>query len=109
MLQLVEPAFDRDRSRHAADSRPGPDERFAQAVQLLQYSTPSDSSNPSRTTFTYGVTVTTLSTSGTCSTSDYTVEFSPAPSQGTNCWQVQVTPGTYSTPLPAAGAVPQWP
>jgi Tfp pilus assembly protein PilX len=87
----------------------GPMNALAQAVQLLQYSTPSDPSNPSRTTFTYGVTLTTSGTSGTCSTSSYIVEFTPAPSQGTNCWQVQVTPGTYSTPLPTAGAIPQWP
>jgi ABC-type transport system involved in multi-copper enzyme maturation permease subunit len=87
----------------------GPMNVLAQAVQLLQYSTPSDSSNPSRSTFTYGVTVTVSGTNGSCSTNSYVVEFSPAPSQGTNCWQVQVSPGTYSTPLPLPGAVPQWP
>ncbi len=31
---------------------------LAQAIQLLQYATPSDSSNPNRNTFIYGVTVT---------------------------------------------------
>ena len=38
---------------------------LAQAVQLLQYSKPSDSTNPGRTQFTYGVQVTVTSASGT--------------------------------------------
>jgi hypothetical protein len=82
---------------------------MAQALQLLQYSTPSDSSNPSRTLFVYGVTVTVPSTTGTCTTASYTVQFSPVPAQGPYRWQVQVSPGTYSVPLPTPGAVPQWP
>jgi hypothetical protein len=82
---------------------------LAQAIQLLQYSTPSDPSNPSRTLFTYGISVTMPSTSGTCTTSDFTVQYSPAPQQGTGCWQVQVAPGTYSVLLPTPGANPQWP
>jgi hypothetical protein len=82
---------------------------MAQALQLLQYSTPSDSSNPSRTLFVYGVTLTVPSTTGACTTASYTVQFSPAPTLGPYCWQVQVSPGTYSVPLPTPGAVPQWP
>ncbi len=82
---------------------------LAQAVQLLQYSAPSDPTNPGRTQFTYGVSVTTSSTTGTCATSSYVVQYSPAPAQGATCWQVSVSPGTYSVPLPLPGAVPQWP
>ena len=82
---------------------------MAQALQLLQYSTPSDSSNPTRTLFTYGVTVSVPNTTGSCTTASYTVQFSPAPAQGASCWQVQVSPGTYSVPLPNPGATPQWP
>jgi hypothetical protein len=82
---------------------------MAQALQLLQYSTPSDSSNPSRTQFTYGVTVTVASSTGSCTTASFTVQFSPVPEQGPYRWQVQVSPGSYSVPLPTPGAVPQWP
>jgi hypothetical protein len=82
---------------------------MAQALQLLQYSTPSDSSNPGRTLFVYGVTVTVPTTTGTCTTASYTVQFSPVPTQGPYRWQVQVSPGTYIVPLPTPGAVPQWP
>jgi hypothetical protein len=82
---------------------------LAQAIQLLQYSAPSDSSNPSRTVFTYGVQVSVTNPSGGCETSNFTVVYSPAPSQGASCWQVQVSPGTSSVPLPAIGANPQWP
>ena len=55
---------------------------MAQALQLLQYSTPSDSSNPGRTTFVYGVTMTVPATTGGCTTASYTVQFSPVPAQG---------------------------
>jgi Tfp pilus assembly protein PilW len=82
---------------------------LAQAIQLLQYSTPSNSSNPGRTQFIYGVTVTVQDPSGGSSTAEYTVQFSPAPAQGTNCWQVQIEQGSYSVPLPLPGAIPQWP
>ena len=82
---------------------------LAQALQLLQYSTPSDPTNPDRTQFTYGVTVTVPSTTGSCTTASYTVQFSSMPTQGPYRWQVQVTPGTYSVSLPSPGAVPQWP
>jgi hypothetical protein len=82
---------------------------LAQALQLLQYSTPSDPTNPDRTQFTYGVTVAVPSTTGPCTTASYTVQFSPVPTQGPYRWQVQVTPGTYSVSLPTPGAVPQWP
>jgi hypothetical protein len=82
---------------------------LAQALQLLQYAKPSDSSNPNRTQFVYGVTLTMLDQTGACTTADYTVQFSAAPQQGPNCWQVQVTPGTCSVPLPNPGAIPQWP
>jgi Tfp pilus assembly protein PilX len=82
---------------------------LAQAIQLLQYSKPSDSSNPSRTQFTYGVAVTVPTTSGTCTSSDYTVVYTARPDLGPYRWQVQVSPGSYATPLPAIGASPQWP
>jgi Tfp pilus assembly protein PilX len=82
---------------------------LAQAIQLLQYSTPSTPSSPGRTLFTYGVQVTVTAPSGSCTTSDYTVQYSPVPAQGPYRWQVQVSPGSYSVPLPAIGANPQWP
>ena len=82
---------------------------LAQAIQLLQYSTPSDSSNPGRTQFTYGLAVTVMNPTGGCETSNFTVQYSPAPTQGSSCWQVQVSPGTSSVPLPGIGANPQWP
>lgn len=82
---------------------------MAQALQLLEYSTPSDSSNPGRNLFVYGVTVTVPATTGDCTTASYTVQFSPVPAQGPYRWQVQVSPGSYSVPLPTPGAVPQWP
>ena len=82
---------------------------LAQAIQLLQYSTPSTPGNPGRTLFTYGVQVSVTEPSGACTTSDFTVAFSPAPAMGSGVWQVQVSPGSYSVPLPAIGATPQWP
>jgi hypothetical protein len=82
---------------------------LAQAVQLLQYSMPSDPSNPSRTQFIYGVTVSITDPNGAPDTASFTVQFTPAPAQGANCWQVQVTQGSYSVPLPLPGATPQWP
>jgi Tfp pilus assembly protein PilX len=82
---------------------------LAQAIQLLQYAKPSDPSNPNRAQFVYGVTVTMQGPSGACETADYTVQFSPASQQGPNRWQVQVSQGTCSVPLPSIGAIPQWP
>ena len=43
---------------------------LAQAIQLLQYSTPSDPSNPNRTQFIYGVTVTISDPTGACETAE---------------------------------------
>jgi hypothetical protein len=84
---------------------------LAQAIQLLEYSVPSDPSNPSRTVFTYGVSISVpnVGTGGGCTTSDYTVTYTAWPQMGAQCWQVQVSPGSYSTPLPGIGANPQWP
>jgi type II secretory pathway pseudopilin PulG len=84
---------------------------LAQAIQLLEYSTPSDPDIPSRTVFTYGVSISVPSTGtgGGCTTSDYTVTYTAYPSRGPQCWQVQVSPGSYGTPLPSIGANPQWP
>jgi hypothetical protein len=82
---------------------------LAQAIQLLQYSRPSDSSNPGRTQFTYGLALTVTTTSGSCTTDNYTVVYTARPDLGPNRWQVQVSPGTCTTPLPAIGASPQWP
>ena len=69
---------------------------LAQALQLLQYAKPQDSTNPSRTQFIYGV-------------NGYTVQFTAMPLQGPNRWQVQVAPGSYVPALPKPGASPQWP
>jgi Tfp pilus assembly protein PilX len=82
---------------------------LGQALQLLEYATPSDPSNPNRTQFLYGLAVSVPTTTGSCTTANYTVQFSPVPQQGPNRWQVQISPGTYSVPLPTPGAVPQWP
>jgi hypothetical protein len=82
---------------------------LAQALQLLQYAKPQDSTNPSRTQFIYGVSVNTLSSSGSCVAASYTVQFTAMPLQGANRWQVQVSPGSYVPALPKPGASPQWP
>jgi hypothetical protein len=82
---------------------------LAQAIQLLQYSSPSDSTNPDRTQFTYGVQVSVSNATGTCETASFTVQFSPMPDRGPNRWQVQVSPGPYGVALPNPGANPQWP
>jgi hypothetical protein len=90
----------------------GPMNALAQAVQLLQYSTPSDLTNPDRTQFTYGVTTTVANPDGSCgvATVDYTVVYTFAPIVGDpNRWQVQVSPGTYSVPLPQISSSIQWP
>ena len=55
---------------------------LAQAVQLLQYSTPSDPDNPGRTVFTYGVSVPVQNTSGGCTSTDYTVVYTARPDLG---------------------------
>jgi Tfp pilus assembly protein PilV len=82
---------------------------LAQAIQLLQYSTPSDSNNPGRTVFTYDVSVPVQNTSGGCTSTDYTVIYTARPDQGPFRWQVQVSPGSSAVPLPSIGATPQWP
>jgi hypothetical protein len=82
---------------------------LAIAIQLLQYSKPANSSNPGRSVFTYGVSVSTPSTSGGCTTSDYTIVYSARPDLGPTRWEVQVSPGSWSVPLPNIGASPQWP
>jgi len=82
---------------------------LAQAIQLLQYSTP----KPSRPQFTYGVTVSVPNADGSCGTAtlDYTVVYTAAPTtQDPNRWQVQVSPGTYTGfPLPQISSNIQWP
>jgi Tfp pilus assembly protein PilX len=82
---------------------------LAQAIQLLQYSTPTDAMNPSRTQFTYGIAITVTDVSGACDTANFTVQYTSMPAQGPDRWQVQVYPGSYSVPLPSIGAIPQWP
>jgi Tfp pilus assembly protein PilX len=82
---------------------------LGQAIQLLQFSAPFDTMNPSRTLFTYGIQLSVTGPTGACEFAYYTVQYSPATTKGANCWQVQVSPGTYSVPLPAPGASPQWP
>ena len=82
---------------------------LAQAIQLLQYSKPSDPGNPNRTVFTYDVSVPVQNTSGGCTSTDYTVIYTARPDLGPSRWQVQVSPGSSSVPLPSIGASPQWP
>ena len=85
---------------------------LAQAVQLLEYGKPSSPGNPSRTQFTYGVTETVPNADGSCgaATLDYTVVYTFSPTAGDpNQWQVQVSPGTYSVPLPQIASTILWP
>jgi Tfp pilus assembly protein PilX len=85
---------------------------LAQAVQLLEYGKPSSPGNPSRAQFTYGVTETVPNADGSCgaATLDYTVVYTYSPTPGDpNQWQVQVSPGTYSVPLPQIASTIVWP
>ena len=82
---------------------------LAQAIQLLQYSTPTDPNHPSRTVFTYDVSVPVQNTSGGCTPTDYTVIYTARPDLGPFRWEVQVSQGSTSVPLPSIGANPQWP
>jgi len=94
---------------------------MGQALQLLQYSTPSDPLNPTRTQFTYGVEVTVQGANGSSTIVNLTVQYSPVsqtpcgPAMQIGCtqqWQVQVSPGTCNIPLPtpSSGVPPtvQW-
>jgi Tfp pilus assembly protein PilX len=84
---------------------------LAQAIQLLQYSAPSDPTNPARSQFTYGVQVSvpTAADAASCATSDYTVTYTARPDLGAHRWEIQISPGNCSVPLPNPGASPQWP
>jgi hypothetical protein len=84
---------------------------LAQAMQLLGYSAPYDPTNPNRTVFTYGISVSVPNTGqgGGCTTSSFTVVYTARPDLGPLRWQVQVSPGSSLTPLPSIGASPQWP
>ena len=82
---------------------------LGRAIQLLQYSKPSDSNNPGRTVFTYDVSVSQPNTSGGCTLADYTVIYTARPDLGPQRWEIQVSPGTSSVPLPNIGDNPQWP
>jgi hypothetical protein len=92
---------------------------LAQAIQLLQYGKPVDLVNPSRTQFTYGVTVTVPNpipnSDGSYGTTaiDYTVLYTYSPVSGTpgdpNQWQIQVSPGTYGVALPTISSTIVWP
>jgi hypothetical protein len=82
---------------------------LARAIQLLQYSTPSDPSNPDRTQYTYGIQVNVTSTTGGCTTSDFTVVYTARPDLRPNRWEIQMSPGSYSPLLPNPGDNPQWP
>lgn len=81
---------------------------LAQAVQLLEYGKPNNPSDPGQTVFTYGVSISTPNTSGGCTTSSYTVVYTARPDLGPNRWEVQVSPGSSSTPLPAISESIQW-
>lgn len=85
---------------------------LAQAVQLLQYGMPSNPGNPGRNQFTYGVTETVPNADGSCGTAtlEYTVVYTYSPTPGDpNQWQVQVSPGTCSVPLPQIASTIVWP
>ena len=82
---------------------------LARAIQLLQYSKPSDSSNPGRTVFTYGLTLDLPNTSGGSTPTDFTVVYTARPDLGPQRWEIQVSPGSSSVPLPNIGDSPQWP
>jgi hypothetical protein len=82
---------------------------LAMAVRLLQYGKPSDSTNPARTHFVYGISITAPDASGNCVTSDFTVEYDSESTVAPNQWKVHVYPGTASVPLPKPGDNPQWP
>jgi len=82
---------------------------LGQAIQLLQYSSPSDSNNPDRTVFTYGITLNVQGAGGACTSTAYTITYTAWPSRGQKCWQVQVSPGSSPVPLPNIGDSPQWP
>jgi hypothetical protein len=84
---------------------------LAQAIQLLEYSTPYDSNDPTRTEFVYAVSVSVPPTGegDGCTSSSFTVVYTARPDQGPLRWEVQVYPGSSTTPLPAIGASPQWP
>jgi hypothetical protein len=80
---------------------------LAQALQLLQYSTPYDTNIPDRATFIYGVEINV----GECVSTHYTIQFTAAPTDSdSNRWQIQITPGSSpsSVPLPNPGPSPQW-
>ena len=55
---------------------------LARAIQLLQYSKPSDTNNPGRRMFTYAVTLSTQDPSGACTSSAYTVIYTARPTWG---------------------------
>lgn len=82
---------------------------LAQAIQLLQYSAPTDPNNPGRTVFTYNVSVPVPSTTGGCTSTDYTVVYTARPDLGPIRWQVQVSPGSSPISLPSISATPSWP
>jgi hypothetical protein len=82
---------------------------LARALQLLQYSQPSDRKNPYRTQFAYGAEVSTTTAMGTCEIRAFTVEFVSERELGPKRWEVHVYPGQSRTPLPMPGATPQWP
>ena len=82
---------------------------LARAIQLLQYSKPSDSNNNGRTIFTYGVTLDLPNTVGGSTPTDFTVVYTARPDLGPQRWEIQVSPGSSSVPLPNVGDSPQWP
>jgi hypothetical protein len=81
---------------------------LAQALQLLQYGAPSNPNDPGQTVFTYGVTVTLPNTSGGCTSADYTVVYTAQPDVSAYRWEVQVSPGASSVPLPSISSSIQW-
>ena len=82
---------------------------LGRAIQLLQYSKPSDPNSPGRTVFTYDVNVTIPNTSGGCTATDYTVVYTARPDLGPQRWEIQVSPGSAIVGLPNIGDNPQWP
>jgi Tfp pilus assembly protein PilX len=80
---------------------PGALNALAQALQLLQYGTPSDPTNANRTQFTYGLTLI-----SDCGTAQFIVVYTGSPNS--NRWQIQVSPGSSAVALPSIASPIVW-
>lgn len=80
---------------------------MAQALQLLQYGSPPQTTSPP-TPYLYGVTINLPNTGGGCTPTDYTILYTYRPDLGPERWEVQVSQGTASTALPPIGDTIDW-